>query len=115
MTGKSYTIGRRFENYVRDILENSGWIVVRCAASKPIDLLACRNGVRIAVECRKTGRLTDNDMAKLSLLSLHGGFYPVLAYKSGKRVTFKCLCCGRDMYVSRLYWHFAIGCDKDVD
>ncbi|MHC4750696.1 MAG: hypothetical protein ACYTFW_12570 [Planctomycetota bacterium] len=49
--------GRRFEYAVKRVLLNSGYVVVRCAASKPWDLVAANNRVVYAVEC-KSGQMS---------------------------------------------------------
>jgi Holliday junction resolvase len=50
---KAYRKGRRWEYEVRDRLANRGWIVIRAAGSKPIDLIAVRPGdIPLAVECK---------------------------------------------------------------
>lgn len=47
-----YYRGYRFERQVRDLLRGQGFIVVRGAASKPIDLVAFKDGYVVVVECK---------------------------------------------------------------
>ncbi len=42
---------RRFEYKVRDLFNRSGWVVVRAAASKPVDLVCMRRVHMVLVEC----------------------------------------------------------------
>jgi len=47
--------GRGLEYAVRDHLQDRGYIVFRCAGSRPLDLIAVKEGQILLVEC-KTGR-----------------------------------------------------------
>jgi len=47
--------GRGLEYAVRDCLKAEGYIVFRCAGSRPVDLVAIREGKIILLEC-KTGK-----------------------------------------------------------
>lgn len=49
-----YYKGYRFERQVRDRLRGQGFVVVRGAASKPIDLVAFKDGYVVVVECRSS-------------------------------------------------------------
>jgi len=51
----NYERGRDFEYRVKRALEGLGYVVVRCAGSKPVDLVAMKPGVVIFVECKKSG------------------------------------------------------------
>jgi len=53
----NYEKGRDFEYKVKRILEGLGYVVVRCAGSKPVDLVAMKPGVVVFVECKKGGRI----------------------------------------------------------
>ncbi|MEM3692448.1 MAG: hypothetical protein QXI39_00285 [Candidatus Bathyarchaeia archaeon] len=48
----NYVKGRMLEYKVKKYLESLGWTVFRCAGSKPLDLIAIRDGKAIAVECK---------------------------------------------------------------
>jgi len=50
-----YERGRRFEYRVKRFLEGEGWVVIRSAGSKPIDLVAFKDGVILFIECKKRG------------------------------------------------------------
>jgi len=47
-----YRKGRRFEYEIKKILEKMRWTVFRIAASKPVDLVAFRNGDVKIIECK---------------------------------------------------------------
>jgi Holliday junction resolvase len=47
----SYPSGRRFEWPVRNLLESCGWVTVRAARSKPVDLIALKDGRIPLIEC----------------------------------------------------------------
>jgi Holliday junction resolvase len=54
---KTYAKGVRWEREVKERLEAHGWRVFRCAASKPLDLIAFRIGsTPLWVECKARGR-----------------------------------------------------------
>ena len=54
----SYKRGRRFEYRVKEKLERLGYVVIRSAASKPIDLVALKAGCPpLFIEC-KLGKVT---------------------------------------------------------
>jgi Holliday junction resolvase len=48
------TKGRQLEYAVRRTLQSLGFVVLRCAGSRPVDLIAFREGTIFLVEC-KTG------------------------------------------------------------
>ncbi|RLE83325.1 MAG: hypothetical protein DRJ67_12415 [Thermoprotei archaeon] len=58
MPNKNYIRGRRFEYRVKRFLEGEGWVVIRAAGSKPIDLVALRGGRILFIECKKGGRIS---------------------------------------------------------
>src|SRR2546428_2467088 len=51
----NYIMGRRLEYRIRDIFRREGYLVIRAASSKPIDLVCIKNGKTVLVEC-KAGR-----------------------------------------------------------
>ncbi|MBW2636195.1 MAG: restriction endonuclease [Deltaproteobacteria bacterium] len=55
MPNKRYERGRRFEYRVKRFLEGEGWVVIRAAGSKPIDLIAFKDGTILFIECKKRG------------------------------------------------------------
>lgn len=56
-----YAKGRRWEYEVKHRLEKAGWIVFRCAGSKPVDLIAIKERrLPHIMEC-KVGRRPPKD------------------------------------------------------
>lgn len=47
---------------MRDLLRSRGYIVFRCAASKPIDLIALKDDKVLLVECKSGGARLDKRM-----------------------------------------------------
>ncbi|MEM0481555.1 MAG: restriction endonuclease [Nitrososphaerota archaeon] len=83
----SYRSGRRFEYRVRDIFARSGWVVIRAAASKPVDLVCLKAGRAVLLECKYNRRsLPAKDAKRLVSLARRAGAEPVvaLAMKRGK-------------------------------
>jgi Holliday junction resolvase len=81
----SYRKGRRLEWKVREIFRRRGWVVVRAAASKPIDLVCLKRkmGRRsrvVLVECKYGGReVTWKDVKPLLDIAGRVNAKPVLA------------------------------------
>ena len=48
----NYAKGRTLEHAVRDRLRAEGYTVFRCAGSRPVDLVAIREGKILLVECK---------------------------------------------------------------
>ena len=46
--------GRRFEYVIRNLFRHSGYVVSRCAASKPWDLTAANTRAAYAIECKSS-------------------------------------------------------------
>jgi hypothetical protein len=59
----NYRRGRRLEYKIKRMLEDRGWTVFRCASSKPLDLVAFKNGFVTLIEC-KTGEVTSEAFEK---------------------------------------------------
>ena len=85
----SYAKGRRLEYLVRDLFHEKGYVVIRAARSKPIDLVCMRNGKIILVEC-KTNRsnLTKDRKKELLRLAEASGASPILAFKNKRNIEF---------------------------
>jgi Holliday junction resolvase len=67
MSIKKYAKGRRLEWRFKKYLEERGWRAFRCAGSKPVDLIALREGKVCIVEC-KTSRISKKELQeKLSM------------------------------------------------
>lgn len=83
----SYAKGRRLEYKVRDLFRNKGYLVIRAAQSKPIDLVCLKGGKIILVEC-KTEKSLLSRKRKLELLNLAeaSGVSLLLAYIKKRRV-----------------------------
>ena len=81
----SYRKGRRLEWKVREIFRRRGWVVVRAAASKPVDLVCLkgRMGRRsrvVLVECKYGGGgVTWKDVKPLLDFAEKANAKPVLA------------------------------------
>lgn len=77
----SYRKGRRFEWEVRRLLESKGFLVIRAARSKPVDLVAMKGGEIYLVECKYSSRIRTRDMARLMEAAEKAGARLVLASK----------------------------------
>ena len=79
--------GRRFEYRVRDLFKEKGYVVIRAAQSKPIDLVCLKNGKTILVEC-KTDKSKLTMLRKLELLRLAqvSGASLILAYRRKRKI-----------------------------
>jgi Holliday junction resolvase len=88
----SYRKGRRLEYRVRDYLRRNGWAVFRCAASKPVDLIALKDGAKpMLIECKYgSSHPTKKEKSDLLELALKAGACPIIAHaeKHGK-ITFQ--------------------------
>lgn len=82
-----YVKGRRFEYRVRDLFRGKGYLVIRAAQSKPIDLICLKNGQTILVEC-KTDKSKLTMLRKLELLRLAqvSGASLILAYRRKRKI-----------------------------
>ncbi len=79
-----YIRGRRWEHEVKSRLEASGWLVCRCASSKPFDLIAFRPGrLPMWVEC-KIGSCPSRGITRglQSLATANGARYIVVVKKN---------------------------------
>jgi len=77
----SYSRGRRFEWLVRDLLESRGWVVVRAAGSKPVDLVALRGGRALPIECKYDAGMPRERRELLAELARRAGARALLATK----------------------------------
>lgn len=78
-----YAQGRRFEYQVRDELLDHGFVCMRSAGSKgSIDIMAGKEGLVLAVQCKRDGRLPQWERDRLMRDSHHFGAVPVLAVAS---------------------------------
>jgi Holliday junction resolvase len=77
----SYRKGRRLEYEVRDLFASRGWLVVRAAASKPVDLVCIRQGQVVLVECKYNDRPSSQELEKLGEVARVTGARVLLAVK----------------------------------
>jgi len=91
-----YVKGRRFEYRVRDFFKKNGFVVIRAAQSKPIDLVCLRHGEAIFVEC-KTEKSGLGARRRQELLSLAeaAGAVPLLSVRKKRKLIFKDLRTGK--------------------
>jgi Holliday junction resolvase len=82
--------GRSGEYWVKGLLEDQGYLVIRSAASHtPIDLLAAKDGVRLAVQVKVKGGFTREKREELLRWAKHFEAKPILATKRRGRWVFK--------------------------
>lgn len=82
-----YEKGRRFEYRVRDIFKEHGFVVIRAARSKPVDLVCLKNGKSILVECKiNKSSLGKNGREELLNLAETSRAIPILAYREKRKV-----------------------------
>ncbi len=81
----NYEAGRRLEYRIRNLFKKQGFLVIRAAQSKPIDLVCIREGKSLLIEC-KAGRsfLGENRKKELLGLSEQAGA-PIILARRRKR------------------------------
>jgi len=88
--GSAYVRGRSAEYWVKGMLEAQGYLVIRSAASHtPIDLLAAKDGVRLAVQVKLKGGFTKEEKAELLRWAEQFAAKPILAMKRRGRWVLK--------------------------
>jgi len=88
--GSAYVRGRSGEYWVKGLLEDQGYLVIRSAASHtPIDLLAAKDGVRLAVQVKVRGGFTKGEREELLRWAKRFEAKPILATKRRGRWVFK--------------------------
>lgn len=65
----SVEIGNRFERKIKEILEECDWFVFRCAASKPLDLIAVRGKRILFIECKSNYKEYGPELRRLAKIS----------------------------------------------
>src|SRR2546427_11270945 len=60
----NYETGRRLEYRIRDIFRREGYLVIRAAQSKPIDLVCMRDGRSFLIECKTDRSFLGKDRKK---------------------------------------------------
>jgi Holliday junction resolvase len=81
----SYSRGRRFEWIVKGLFESRGWVTVRAARSKPIDLIALKDGRILLIECKYNVGMSQRRRELLMDLARRAGARPILATKKRHR------------------------------
>lgn len=81
----NYETGRRLEYRVRDIFRKQGFLVIRAAQSKPIDLVCIRDGKLFLVECKAGGSFLGQDRKKELLGLSEQARAPVIIARRKKR------------------------------
>jgi Holliday junction resolvase len=81
----SYSRGRRFEWIVKGLFESRGWVTVRAARSKPIDLVALKDGRILLIECKYNVGMSQRRRELLMDLARRAGARPILATKKRRR------------------------------
>lgn len=76
-----YKKGRRWEYKVRDHFKSQGWLVIRAAGSKPLDLVCLKQGKKPAlVECKTKNYLTKSEKEKLLGMAKQADATPILVF-----------------------------------
>jgi len=91
----NYERGRRFEWRVRDLLRKRGFIVLRCAGSKPVDLVALKKGRIVLVECKSDGYIPPKQMKKLEKIVKKAGAELLIVSKDDYRFKIEALVSRR--------------------
>jgi len=66
MANKRYVRGRNFEYRVKKYFEAKGYFVVRSAGSKGVfDLIAITDGEIIGIQCKRYGKITENELNRI--------------------------------------------------
>jgi len=77
----SYHSGRRFEWPVRSVLESYSWVAIRARSSKPLDLIALKDGKILLTECKHNTRISSERIDYLKRLAGKDDAKPTLAVK----------------------------------
>ena len=83
-----YRSGRRFEYEVRDYFERRGWLVIRAARSRPVDLVCIKGGRAMLVECKYAGgRVLKDERKALEKIGRRYGVDVVVARRKKRGET----------------------------
>ena len=94
----NYEAGRRLEYRVRDIFRKQGYLVIRAAQSKPIDLVCMKEGRSMLIECKAGSSFLGQDRKKeLLALSQQAGAVMVLARRRKRQVELTKLSDGQPL------------------
>src|SRR3989441_11276113 len=96
----NYIMGRRLEYRIRDIFRREGYLVIRAASSKPVDLVCIKNGKTVLVEC-KAGRSWLGKVWKAELIGLfeQAGAPIFFAWRKRRKVAFTIISGGKRLEV----------------
>ena len=86
---KRYVKGRMFEYKVRDALKEKGYVVFRCASSRPVDLIALRPNEVLLVECKTEKRIDVTQLDRQIELAKQAGAKLIYAFKEKKGIEFR--------------------------
>jgi len=84
-----YVRGRGFEYRIKQKLEGQGYFVVRAAASRPVDLVAIKDGRAILVECKVGKNPTKDVLKKLERYKRESGCRILVAVQKGLKLELK--------------------------
>jgi len=84
-----YAKGRSFEYRVKRSLEKRGYFVVRVAASKPVDLVAIKDGSATLVECKINRNPTSDKLELLHMYEKKSGCKVLIAVRKGRRLVLR--------------------------
>lgn len=99
----NYSRGRRFEYSVRDVFRRQGYVVIRAASSKPIDLVCLKDGRSILVECKTESSLVNRArLTQLRQLSKKAGTSMIVARKRKAGVELMDVATGRLLHPQEL-------------
>ncbi len=94
----NYEAGRRLEYRVRDIFRREGFLVIRAAQSKPIDLVCIRGGKLFLIECKAGRSWLGKDRRKELLgLSDQAGAPIIIARRKKRQVELTNLADGHSL------------------
>jgi len=86
---RSYAKGRGFEYRVKELFEKNGHLVIRAAASRPIDLVCMKDGEAILVECKVRGYLSEDERERIIEYAKRSGAKAMLATKKKRGLVLK--------------------------
>jgi len=92
----NYATGRRLEYRIRDIFRREGYLVIRAAQSKPVDLVCMRGGKSFLIECKTDRSFLGKDRKKELLgMSEQAGMPIILAKRTKRKVELTNLSDGK--------------------
>lgn len=96
----SYIKGRRLEYKVRDIFRTKGYVVIRAAQSKPVDLICIKDGRVLLIECKtRQSALSKDRKEELLQLAKVSGALLLLASKKKHKIELTDLETNEPFYI----------------